>query len=89
VLIAQHNLDVEDKPHIGEHVAVVDVARAAGLFRVIAELGPLLVAVQRLDRRVGGIGAQHEYAVKARLLGELAASNSNTRSPRIALLLRR
>src|SRR5262245_4006632 len=53
VLVARHHLDVEDEPHIGQHVAVIDVARAARLLRIIAELSSLLVSVERLDRRVG------------------------------------
>src|SRR5215471_2800923 len=43
VPVASHHLDVEDEPHIGQHVAVIDVAPR--LLRVIAELSSLLVTV--------------------------------------------
>src|SRR5690242_5023572 len=53
VLVARHHLDVEDETHIRQHIAVIDVARAARLLRIVAELSSLLVSVERLDRRIG------------------------------------
>ena len=37
MLVARHHLDVEDEPHIRQHVAVIDVAWAAGYLRIVAE----------------------------------------------------
>ena len=52
MLVARHHLDVEDKPHIRQHITMIDMARAAGRLRIVAELSSLLVSVERLDCRV-------------------------------------
>ena len=81
VLVARHNLDVEDEPYIRQHVAVIDVARAARLLRIVAELSSLLVAVERLDRRVR---IEHPVFAEQRssAVVEMAAQPSDTLRPR-------
>jgi hypothetical protein len=49
VLVAGTHFDAEADAEIGDEVAVIDVAGAAGFLRVVADFRTLLVAVEGLD----------------------------------------
>ena len=62
VLFSPADLHAQAQPRVGHEVAVVGVARAAGLVRVVPDLRALLVAVERLDGRVDVQNARRESA---------------------------
>ena len=49
VFVAGAHFDAEADAQVGDEVAVIDMAGAAGFLRVVADLGSLLVAVERLN----------------------------------------
>jgi hypothetical protein len=49
VFVAGTHFDAEADAQVGDEVAVIDVAGAAGFLRVITDFGSLLVAVEGLD----------------------------------------
>jgi hypothetical protein len=67
VLAAGLDLDRQGQAQLADHVGMVDMGRPAGLVRVVADLRPLLVAKERLDRGVDvqdpGLARQRPDAV--------------------------
>jgi len=52
MLVAGADVDVENQPRRGHRISVIAMARPSGLLRIVAENRPLLMAVERLDRRI-------------------------------------
>jgi hypothetical protein len=52
VLVPSRRLDAHDEPQSRQHVGVMHMARPARLLRIVADDRTLLMAVERLHRRV-------------------------------------
>ena len=65
------------------------VVLGLALAKELLDLLQLAVSQHGLQRCLVGFGSQHEDAIKARLLGELAGIDLECRSPRVVLRLRR
>ena len=52
MLVAGLDLDLQDQPQLGDHIAVVGVRRPARLVRIVADHRALLPSVERLDRGI-------------------------------------
>jgi len=73
VFFSSAHLDAQAQPHAGHEVAVVAMAGAPGLVRVVADLRALLVAVERLDRAINvehPRHAQHRLDARAQFARE-------------------
>lgn len=66
MLLARMHLHIEHQPQVADHQCVVGMARTTRLVGILAELGPVLMTVDRFDRH---IQVQHPGMMQSRQPG--------------------